>query len=166
MTPDAIAPPAHRAPGTGLDQSLLPPPRTTADTPDAIQIRTPEQVAITLPIAGVGTRMLAAWLDALVMIGIIIASLLLYAFVGSAIDDQVNTFAAGSVLTALLILGLFFFIFGYYAVLEIVWDGRTVGKRALHLGGVRGEGTPAVAASMLARTPGPPRAAASPGVSR
>jgi uncharacterized RDD family membrane protein YckC len=153
MTPETIpAPLSAGNASVALHESLMPPPRTTADMPDAIRIMTPEQVTITLPIAGVGTRMLAAWLDALVIIGSIIAIFLLYGFVASLIDYQVNTFAAGSVLTALLILVLFFLIFGYYAVLELVWDGRTVGKRALKLRVLRDDGTPADAASILART--------------
>lgn len=153
MTPEAASAPMHSGTGRAvLNESLLPPPRTTADTPDAIRITTPEQVAITLPIAGVGTRMLAAWLDALVMLGIIIVSFWVYGFIASAIDYQVNTFAAGSVLTAFYLLALFFFIFGYYAVPEIAWDGRTVGKRALKLRVLRDDGTPADAASVLART--------------
>jgi uncharacterized RDD family membrane protein YckC len=86
------------------------------------------------------------------MIGIIIVTFWIYGFIASAIDYQVNTFAAGSVLTALTLLALFFFIFAYYAVLELVWDGRTVGKRALKLRVLRDDGTPADAAAILART--------------
>lgn len=136
----------------GLGQSLLPPPRTTADTPDAIRIRTPEQVTITLPLAGVGTRLLAAMLDALIILSTIVAVGIVALIVGAVIAYQPNSDAANSVLGALVLLALFFFVFGYYAVLELLWDGQTVGKRALHLRVLRDNGTPADAASVLART--------------
>ncbi len=148
-----LAPPSPVGKGVGgLGQSLLPPPRTTADTPDAIHIRTPEQVTITLPLAGVGTRMLAAVLDALIIVGTILVFVYLAVLVGGAIAYQPDSGAANSVLGALALLAVFFFVFGYYAALELLWDGQTVGKRALHLRVLRDDGTPADAASVLART--------------
>lgn len=130
----------------------LPPPRTTADTPDAIRIRTPEQVTITLPPAGVGTRMLAALLDALVILGTVLAVLVVALLIGGVITYQPNSDAANGVLGALVLLALFFFVFGYYAALELLWDGQTVGKRTLHLRVLRDDGTPVDATAVLART--------------
>lgn len=131
---------------------LLPPPTTTADTPDAVRITTPEQVTITLPLAGVGTRMLAALLDALVIVATIFFAVIAIALVGGIIAAQPHSPAAGSVLGAFTLLFLFGFIFAYYAGLELLWDGQTVGKRALKLRVLRDNGTPVDAASVLART--------------
>jgi uncharacterized RDD family membrane protein YckC len=151
MIPDfRITPPSLR--GEGAGGIGLPPPTTTADTPDAVRIMTPEQVAITLPLAGVGTRLLAALLDALVMVAVILAALIAIAFLGSAIALQPRGVAAGSVLGAFTLLFLFGFVFAYYAGLELLWDGQTVGKRALKLRVLRDDGTPVDAASVLART--------------
>ncbi len=125
---------------------------TIADTPDVVRITTPEQVTITLPLAGVGTRLLAALLDALVMIGIILAALIVITLVGSLIALQPHGVAAGSVLGVFTLLFLFGFVFAYYAGLELLWDGQTVGKRALKLRVLRDNGTPVDAAAVLART--------------
>jgi len=139
--------------GKGVGEfGLLPPPITTADTPDAVRITTPEQVTITLPLAGVGTRLLAALLDALVMLGIILAVLIVIALFGSVIAFQPHAMAAGSVLGAFTLLFLFGFVFAYYAGLELLWDGQTIGKRVLKLRVLRDNGTPVDAASVLART--------------
>ena len=136
--------------GGGL--GLLPPPITTADTPDAVRITTPEQVTITLPLAGVGTRLLAALLDAAVMLGIMLVALIVIALLGSLIALQPHSVAAGSVLGAFILLFLFGFVFAYYAGLELLWDGQTVGKRVLKLRVLRDNGMPVDAAAVLART--------------
>jgi uncharacterized RDD family membrane protein YckC len=150
MTPDfRITPPSRVGKGAGGLGSL---PITTADMPDAVRIATPEQVTITLPLAGVGTRMLAALLDALIIVGAILVALLIIALVGSIIAEQPHGLAAGSVLGAFSLLFLFGFIFAYYAGLELLWDGQTVGKRALKLRVLRDNGTPVDAAAVLART--------------
>ncbi len=130
----------------------LPPPTTTADTPDAIRITTPEQVTITLPLAGVGTRLLAALLDALIILAVLFVSLIALLLLSSLIALQPNSFAAGSVIGAFALLFLFGFVFAYYAVLELLWDGQTVGKRALKLRVLRDNGAPVDPAAVLART--------------
>ncbi|MHB8646827.1 MAG: RDD family protein [Thermomicrobiales bacterium] len=130
----------------------LPPALTTADTPDAVRITTPEQVTITLPLAGVGTRLLAALLDAAVILGVILAVLIVIGLLGSLIALQPQSMTAGSVLGAFTLLFLFGFVFAYYAGLELLWDGQTIGKRALKLRVLRDNGTPVDAASVLART--------------
>jgi uncharacterized RDD family membrane protein YckC len=109
-------------------------------------------VTILLPLAGVGTRMLAALLDALIIVGAILFSFVVIALVGSIIAAQPHGLAAGSVLSAFTLLLLFGFVFAYYAGLELLWDGQTVGKRALKLRVLRDNGTPVDAASVLART--------------
>jgi uncharacterized RDD family membrane protein YckC len=145
-----IAPPSP--PGKGVGGLGPPPPTTTADTVGAARIATPEQVTIILPLAGVGTRILAALLDALIIVATILFVFVVIALVGSIIAAQAHGLAAGSVLGAFTLLFLFGFIFAYYAGLELLWDGQTVGKRALKLRVLRDNGTPVDAASVLART--------------
>ncbi|MGI8687587.1 MAG: RDD family protein [Thermomicrobiales bacterium] len=156
MTSDLrISPPSLEGKGvpSGQHGGLgFPPPITTADIPDAVRITTPEQVTITLPLAGVGTRLLAALLDALVMIGVILIALIVIALIGSLIALQPHGVAAGSVLSAFALLFLFGFVFAYYAGLELLWDGQTIGKRVLKLRVLRDNGTPVDAAAVLART--------------
>lgn len=156
MTPDTFAPPSLGGKGGcplgrwGL--GTLPPPATIADTPDAVRVATPEQVAVTLPLAGVGTRLLAALLDLAVMLGVILAAIYLVSILGSLVVLQSSGSVASSVLGAFIILFLFGFVFAYYAGLELLWDGQTVGKRALRIRVLRDDGTPVDAASVLART--------------
>jgi len=151
MTPDSrFSPPALG--GNGARERGNLPPITTADMPDVVRITTPEQVTIVLPLAGVGTRLLAALLDLLVMLGVILAALIAIALVGNLIALQPHGVAAGSVLGAFTLLFLFGFVFAYYAGLELLWDGQTVGKRALKLRVLRDNGTPVDAAAVLART--------------
>jgi len=151
MTPNSRLAPSSLG-GKGVGGLGLSQPITPADTPDAVRITTPEQVTIMLPLAGVGTRLLAALLDALVMLGVILAALIVIALVGSLIALQPHGVAAGSVLSAFALLFLFGFVFAYYAGLELLWDGQTVGKRALKLRVLRDNGTPVDAAAVLART--------------
>jgi len=124
---------------------------TTADTPDAVRIETPEQIAITLPIAGVGTRLLAALLDAAILIGVFLVSLFGALFVGGVISGQTRGGDATQVLGALYMLLLAAALFGYFAGLELLWNGQTVGKRALGIRVLRDDGTPVDVASVLAR---------------
>lgn len=131
---------------------LLPSSVTTAETPDAVRIVTPEQVTITLPLAGVGTRMLAALLDALIVVGAILGTIIAVLFLDGIVALQPHGISAASVLGAFTLLFIFGFIFAYYAGLELLWDGQTVGKRALKLRVLRDDGTPVDAASVLART--------------
>lgn len=146
-----IASPAPIGQGAeGLGPLL--PPTTTADTADAVRIATPEQVTIALPLAGVGTRLLAALLDALIIVATILVAFYAIAIIGAIIAFQPYGLAAGSVLGAFALLFLFGFVFAYYAGLELLWDGQTVGKRALKLRVLRDNGTPVDAAAVLART--------------
>ena len=147
MMPSPLLPP----PPVGT-VGLLPPPTTTADTPDAVRIATPEQVTVTLPLAGVGSRLLAALLDAAVIIGVILGVAYVVSVLGAFVASQVHGEAAGSVLGAFILLFIFAFVFAYYAGLELLWDGQTVGKRALSLRVLRDDGTPVDTAAVLART--------------
>ncbi len=128
-------------------------PRTTiADTPDAARIETPEQVALTLPLAGVGSRLLAALLDALVVGAGVVASLIVGAFFGLFLAAQDSGENAGEVLLALYAVLLVAGVFGYFAGLELLWNGQTVGKRALGIRVLRDDGSPVDTAAVLART--------------
>lgn len=91
---------------------------------------TPEAVVLELRTASVASRGLARALDLLVAVlaaNIISAP---FAFLGSTVAGVVGLF-----------LGVFA-IFGYPALLETVWRGRTLGKAAFGLRAVTAEGGP------------------------
>jgi uncharacterized RDD family membrane protein YckC len=100
---------------------------------------TPEAVAVELETAGVGSRMLAAMLDGIVL-GVGLLLLILALFLGGAALD-----AAGVpswviiVIVALLVPS---WMLGYFIVQETLWRGRTLGKMALGLRVVTSEGGP------------------------
>ncbi len=86
-----------------------------------------DNVPLGLPVAGVGSRVLAAFLDyvlvSLAMLVWVVASLV----VGRTLAPS---FGWG---LALIILGYFLIEYGYFAGCEIALGGRTAGKRALRL---------------------------------
>lgn len=109
---------------------------------DGHTVVTPEAVTLHLDTAGVGSRTLAALLDVMV-IGV---TLLIAAFVLGMFGSLGSTGAwvVGSVV-------VLFATFLYFAVLEAVWDGRTVGKRALGLRVVTTSGGPAPTSAIVTR---------------
>lgn len=88
------------------------------------EIPTPEGVPLRFPIALAGDRAGAFLLDALLIVLVLLA-LLLVASIGSYIDDA----AANS----LFMLSFFLLRNFYFAGFEILWRGRTPGKRLVGL---------------------------------
>jgi uncharacterized membrane protein SpoIIM required for sporulation/uncharacterized RDD family membrane protein YckC len=89
------------------------------------EVETPEHVELRLELAGVGSRTAAAALDTL-----LITALLLVAEIVGGYMSTIDSVAA-SWATALLILLFGFALILYYILLEGLWGGRTLGKRAL-----------------------------------
>jgi uncharacterized RDD family membrane protein YckC len=95
---------------------------------------TPDAVVLEFEQAGVGSRSLAQGIDFFVRLGLLYVLLL----VSSVFGVAVGTTPA----IVLLIVGLFFLIFGYPAIFEARWNGQTIGKRAFGLRVVTVEGAP------------------------
>ena len=102
--------------------------------PDRTLVVTPEGVTHELRLAGLGSRLSAALVDGVVWFVVI---LLLGAIAGSG-DGEIS----GDLGTAAVTLLLFALIFGYFAVFEAVWRGRTPGKRLNGLRVVTEDGSP------------------------
>ena len=96
---------------------------------DELRIDTPEQVALELPIAGVGSRFLAIVVDT-VLQGVLVPSSRssLFGAFGPAMIAGASRFWA-NVLFAIGLLSLFCIYWGYFALFEIIWSGQTPGKR-------------------------------------
>jgi uncharacterized RDD family membrane protein YckC len=91
---------------------------------DGLEIRTPEGVPFTIPLAGAGARMVALILDLLAIVAIVTAGLSVFrAFERLAPDVM------GGVMT----LAYFGVSTAYGIVMEIWWNGQTLGKRLLGL---------------------------------
>lgn len=97
---------------------------------------TPEAVVLEFETGGIGSRLLAGLIDALVQGAMLFGLVLVFFTVG-------QTGAVTGGLAAALVYGsLFLVIFGYPAALETLWRGRTLGKAALGLRVVTVEGAP------------------------
>ena len=105
-------------------------------------VETPEQIGIDFEIAGVGSRMLAAIVDTLIMsILLIVATILPFLLIASArqaaetmaenVTSQNDVFRNVNALgLAVVFLSYFAVQWGYYIVAELLTDGRSPGKRA------------------------------------
>ncbi len=108
---------------------------------DELRIDTPEQVALELPIAGVGSRFLAIVVDTLLQGVLYLLVILLFGAFGPAMIAGASRFWA-NVLFAMAVLGLFCIYWGYFALFEIVWSGQTPGKRVAKIRVIRESGRP------------------------
>ncbi|HEY7064775.1 MAG TPA: RDD family protein [Chloroflexota bacterium] len=113
-------------------------------------VQTPENVAISYELAGVGSRFIAAATDSLIQI-ILIILIVLAIGAASAFGSMFRPIRdlgaadpsrATVWFVAILVLALFLLLWGYYAAFEMVWNGQTPGKRLARLRVLRQSGYP------------------------
>ena len=118
---------------------------------DKLTIDTPEQIALELPLAGVGSRFLAFAVDSLIQF---IASFVLVLIVmlvpGAAIWRGLSLLPE-KWFVAIVILLMFCLYWGYFAVFEILWKGQTPGKRHAGIRVIKDSGRPLNAYEVVAR---------------
>ncbi len=107
-----------------------------ADLDARLELETPEQVVVSLPLAGVGSRMGAYGID------LTIRFALWLLIVVPAIFVWVNYPGLGGYAAAIAIIGHQALQFGYYIYFELAHRGQTPGKRRLGLRTVRQNGGP------------------------
>jgi uncharacterized RDD family membrane protein YckC len=100
------------------------------------RVDTPEAVSISYTIAGIGSRFLAALLDAVIEVSLLIVILLGAAGIGSLPGF------ASTIATVLLITLIFLLLWGYYLLFEAFWGGQTPGKRAVRIRVIKTSGYP------------------------
>jgi uncharacterized membrane protein SpoIIM required for sporulation/uncharacterized RDD family membrane protein YckC len=107
----------------------------------SVEVETPEQIALSYSVAGIGSRGAAAAIDTLICVG----ALVLLAVIGGVAAsyaglkfDKVSPSAAW--VMAAYVIVQFAVTWGYYVVFEGVWDGQTPGKRIMKLRVVRDGG--------------------------
>jgi uncharacterized RDD family membrane protein YckC len=103
-----------------------------------------DNVAIDLPVAGIGSRILAAFVDYA-----IVSLLALVLIVTAAV--VLSSAIGGGWTVAVVILGLFILEYGYFAGSEVLTGGRTLGKHALSLRVASAQGGRAGTAALLIR---------------
>lgn len=109
-------------------------------------IDTPENVVLEAEVAGFGSRCIAALLDYLFVIVVMVVLYLLFA---SALRN--NTPDDPTVATGLFVLIQFLIISFYHLIFEFLWNGQTPGKRRIGLRVVQMNGMPMSASSILIR---------------
>jgi uncharacterized RDD family membrane protein YckC len=109
---------------------------------ERIIIETPENIAFGYDVAGIGSRFLAALVDAIIQGTIVVAVVLALLLIGSTgalrfLPDWLTNWIG-----VLFILALFLLQFGYYIAFELFMGGQTPGKRLLNLRVIKENGYP------------------------
>ena len=114
-------------------------PARTRGTPistlvQTVDIETPELVTFSYTIAGVGSRVAAAVIDYLLCLLLFIALIVGLAVIGaSRLGSRVAGTSSDVWALAIIVLGQFFILWGYYVLWEGLADGQTPGKRYMRL---------------------------------
>ena len=106
-----------------------------------LQVETPEQIAFSYSVAGIGSRGAAALIDLLICAGALIAITLALVLISLRIvGEQRGSVNDATWFMAIYLLIQFAVIWGYYVLFEGLWDGQTPGKRLMRLRVVRDGG--------------------------
>lgn len=101
--------------------------------PSEYSIVTPEKVAVEFRLAGIGSRIFAAFIDVIVMFMLLMSG----AFLSTTILPM--SVGLGLLLFQLVVL---FVIAGYSILLESVWNGQTIGKKMMGIRVRMADGSP------------------------
>lgn len=115
---------------------------------DKLIIDTPEQVQLEFPLAGVGSRFMALFVDSLIQV---IAVVLL--LIGLTVLSAGLTFSREFnkwVLAVYVLIG-FLLYWGYFAIFESIWQGQTPGKRQAGIRVIRDTGREITAREAVGR---------------
>lgn len=118
---------------------------------DQLHIHTPEQIALELPLAGIGSRFLGLAIDTLLQIVLYLVGALLFAWMGTSGIARMVGWLPPSWLGAVGILFIFCVYWGYFAIFEIFWNGQTPGKRLAKIRVIQQSGRPINAYEAIAR---------------
>jgi uncharacterized RDD family membrane protein YckC len=111
-----------------------------------LAVRTPESIAFSYELAGLGSRFLALAVDFIVQIALLLALGYGFYFLAQSAPAGKNAFAppgwAVNAVVAFFVFLAFMIFFGYFIVFEWAWNGQTPGKKALGIRVVRDGGYP------------------------
>lgn len=109
---------------------------------DRVSIPTPEGVEVELTLAGIGSRFIAALIDHLIKLAIIIALIIALSFGGGALAGAEPSSDAGWIAVAILFIVVFLVLTAYDIAFETLASGQTPGKRWTGLRVVKVGGSP------------------------
>ncbi len=112
-----------------------------------IRLRTPESVELEFPLAGIGSRAYALFVDYLLLS----VSMIVVVLVGWLMAYQIWVYfrfsmdlvsSIGGWIAAIVLFLLFWIFVGYFALFETLWQGQTPGKRLAQIRVIRDDGRP------------------------
>jgi uncharacterized RDD family membrane protein YckC len=115
---------------------------------ERLTIDTPEQIALELTVAGIGSRFLAVAIDTVLQVSLYVAGFLTLAVFTPPAALRSTLALLGP--AAAILLG-FSVYWGYFALFEIVWSGRTPGKRVAGIRVIKESGRPINAFEAIGR---------------
>jgi uncharacterized RDD family membrane protein YckC len=119
------------------------------DPIEKLIIPTPEQIELEFPIAGLGSRGLALFLDTLLQGAVVILVVIVIQLISPDLSRHWVT--AGKWMTAAAIFFFFCLYWGYFAVFEVFWNGQTPGKRQANIRVITSSGRPITVFEAIAR---------------
>jgi uncharacterized RDD family membrane protein YckC len=120
------------------------------DSFDQLKIDTPEQIALELPLAGIGSRFLAIAIDTLIQTALyFIVGVVFFLVLG--FGASMISFLPHTLGPALGIFVLFAIYWGYFAIFESLWNGQTPGKRLAGIRVIKESGRPINAFEAIGR---------------
>jgi len=119
----------------------------------SISVTTPESIAFSYELAGLGSRFLAVWIDLLIQIAILAAIVAGIALAASRTRSMPGPEPgwAESFAIAFIAAIVFIIFFGYFILFEALRGGRTPGKQIVGIRVVRDGGYPLDFSSALVR---------------
>ncbi len=108
---------------------------------ETINIQTTQNIDLNYDLAGVGDRLIAALIDMAIQIGYVLASLVIFSFLGEIGFDSS---------TSILVL-LYLPLFVYEVLLESLYNGQTFGKRARNIRVINIDGSESSIGSYIIR---------------
>jgi uncharacterized RDD family membrane protein YckC len=118
------------------------------DSVDQLRIDTPEQIALELPLAGIGSRFLALGIDTLLQSLLYVLGGIGFVLLPAGASWLRFSLSLGA---ALAVLFFFCVYWGYFAFFEVVWRGQTPGKRYVGIRVIKESGRPIDAVEAIGR---------------
>jgi uncharacterized RDD family membrane protein YckC len=111
------------------------------DSFEQLKIDTPEQIALELPLAGIGSRFLAIAIDTLIQAALYFITALIF-LVAMPLGFSAFNFLPRLIGPAMAIFIGFVIYWAYFAIFEILWSGQTPGKRFAGIRVIKDSGRP------------------------
>jgi uncharacterized RDD family membrane protein YckC len=110
---------------------------------DDLQIDTPEQITLELPLAGIGSRFLGLAIDTILQFILALLGIFALAFAGSNLSlGRYFSWMPRTWGPTFVVIFIFCLYWGYFAFFEILWKGQTPGKRLANIRVIKESGRP------------------------